>query len=300
MKSILWLMVLSFTIVSYGETNQEAALGKRFGELTQSVERKEKTHEEIRPELIDIMKQLLELSEKSKNVDEMASTYASATMFAKSVGDKEFETYVDGKIKGLIGKYPNHPKVIHLEISELTLRQAPPLEVLPVIDRCLKINPKDQSCQLLRSQYLKDYEAPKCLGEDISPRLGLFVAVEKPSQIFTKKMVAGDRTLYIENQSKFDKRDIEFLSVQKGEFGQPEIFVQFSGQGKQKFADVTKKNIGNSIAWVLDDQILSAPVISNTITGGAARITLGATYARDANNFLKKACAKITVTKYKP
>jgi protein-export membrane protein SecD len=53
----------------------------------------------------------------------------------------------------------------------------------------------------------------------------------------------------------------------------PEVNFRFDSVGGKKFGEVTKANIGRPFAIVLDDKIISAPVIQSAILGGAGRIT---------------------------
>ena len=55
--------------------------------------------------------------------------------------------------------------------------------------------------------------------------------------------------------------------------GAPEIDLHLTNQGKQQFAEVTRKNIGRRLAIIVDGQISSAPVIREAIVGGDVSIT---------------------------
>lgn len=55
--------------------------------------------------------------------------------------------------------------------------------------------------------------------------------------------------------------------------GQPQVQIQFTGEGAKKFGDITKRNLGNVVAIVLDNQIVSAPVVQSEIVNGTAVIT---------------------------
>ncbi len=55
--------------------------------------------------------------------------------------------------------------------------------------------------------------------------------------------------------------------------GQPVVSFEFDGVGARRFADVTTQNVGKPFAIVLDDKIISAPVIREPITGGAGQIS---------------------------
>ena len=47
---------------------------------------------------------------------------------------------------------------------------------------------------------------------------------------------------------------------------EPYVSLEFTEEGKQLFAEATKNNIGKQIAIVLDDEIVSAPVVNTEIT----------------------------------
>lgn len=55
--------------------------------------------------------------------------------------------------------------------------------------------------------------------------------------------------------------------------GQPQVQLQFTGEGTRYFADITKRNIGKPVAIALDNQIISAPVVQTEIANGTAVIT---------------------------
>ena len=55
--------------------------------------------------------------------------------------------------------------------------------------------------------------------------------------------------------------------------GKPAISLQFTKSGGEKFADITGRNIGKPIPIVLDNDIVSAPVVQEKITGGSAQIS---------------------------
>lgn len=55
--------------------------------------------------------------------------------------------------------------------------------------------------------------------------------------------------------------------------GQPIVNIHFNSLGAKKFADVTKNNIGKPFAIVLDNKVLTAPVIRSVILDGRAEIS---------------------------
>lgn len=55
--------------------------------------------------------------------------------------------------------------------------------------------------------------------------------------------------------------------------GKPSVSIQFNEEGSKKFEDITGKNINQPLAIVLDQNIVSAPVVQEKIVGGKAQIS---------------------------
>ena len=55
--------------------------------------------------------------------------------------------------------------------------------------------------------------------------------------------------------------------------GEPIVSFKFNNTGARKFAQVTQENVGRPFAIVLDDEVISAPVIREPITGGSGQIS---------------------------
>ena len=55
--------------------------------------------------------------------------------------------------------------------------------------------------------------------------------------------------------------------------GQPVVSFKFDSIGGKKFGEATKNNIGERLAIVLDNEVISAPVIQGAILGGSGVIT---------------------------
>lgn len=53
----------------------------------------------------------------------------------------------------------------------------------------------------------------------------------------------------------------------------PIASFRFNGRGTRRFAHVTEENVGKPFAIVLDDRVISAPVIREPITGGSVQIS---------------------------
>ena len=83
-------------------------------------------------------------------------------------------------------------------------------------------------------------------------------------------IVSGDELT--DAQPGFDQRTSE-----------PIVSFKFNTSGARKFAQVTQENIGRPFAIVLDDEVISAPVIREPILGGSGQIS-GSFTVESANN----------------
>ena len=72
--------------------------------------------------------------------------------------------------------------------------------------------------------------------------------------------------------ARFDQRTSE-----------PIVSFKFNTSGARKFAQVTQENVGRPFAIVLDDEVISAPVIREPILGGSGQIS-GSFTVESANN----------------
>jgi SecD/SecF fusion protein len=69
--------------------------------------------------------------------------------------------------------------------------------------------------------------------------------------------------------------------MSRGNLGEPVINFTFNSKGASIFADITRENVGNRLAIVLDGELYSAPVIRTEILGGSGEIS-GSFDAREA------------------
>ena len=65
--------------------------------------------------------------------------------------------------------------------------------------------------------------------------------------------------------------------------GRPAVNFRFNTSGARKFGDYTLDNIGAPFAIVLDDEVISAPVIQSHIPGGSGIITGNFTVEESTN-----------------
>ncbi len=70
-----------------------------------------------------------------------------------------------------------------------------------------------------------------------------------------------------------DGRHIQSANAAKSYTGQPVIRIAMNQQGSQAWKTMTSNNIGKAIAIVIDDHVLTCPVVHGAITGGETEIS---------------------------
>lgn len=66
---------------------------------------------------------------------------------------------------------------------------------------------------------------------------------------------------------------INNINISKAEVDGNNVTIYFNFTGSKKWADLTKKSIGNQLAFVIDNQIYSLPLINGEIRNGMAIIS---------------------------
>ena len=69
------------------------------------------------------------------------------------------------------------------------------------------------------------------------------------------------------------KKSLVSFSNTQGASNKPVVNLEFTKQGLKKFADITTRNINKPIAIFLDNQLLTAPIVSEAILNGRAVIS---------------------------
>ena len=96
-------------------------------------------------------------------------------------------------------------------------------------------------------------------------------------QFFEEQEIPATKTASASSQlvpTDLTGADLQSAQVQfDSQTGKPAVGLQFTNDGGKKFADLTGKNVGKPLYIVLDNQIVSAPTVSEQISGGQAQIT---------------------------
>lgn len=113
-------------------------------------------------------------------------------------------------------------------------------------------------------------------GSDPDARAGVgnkvIPSIDEPGSYYTVEaapVVTGEEL--VDAQPAFDQN------------GRPAVNFRFNTSGARKFGDYTAENIGQPFAIVLDDEVISAPVIQSHIPGGSGIITGNFTVEESTN-----------------
>ena len=101
----------------------------------------------------------------------------------------------------------------------------------------------------------------------LPPESELLNSAQAPKQpyVIEKRVLVSGAEL-TDAQAGFDQRS-----------GEPIVSFKFSTSGSRKFAVATQENVGRPFAIILDNEVISAPVIREPIIGGSGQISGGFT-----------------------
>ena len=104
-----------------------------------------------------------------------------------------------------------------------------------------------------------------------------------PGVMFLPSERPGERVAVRRNVAVDGKNLTNARAGQDSRTGEWVVNFTFDGTGTRRFADITRANVGRPFAIVLDDKVISAPVIREPITGGQGQIS-GSFSVRTAND----------------
>jgi protein-export membrane protein SecD len=70
-----------------------------------------------------------------------------------------------------------------------------------------------------------------------------------------------------------ERADVNMQNARGGGISEPTVLLQFNSEGKDLFAEITKRNLGKPVAIYLDNELISAPTVQAEIVDGRAEIT---------------------------
>lgn len=92
-----------------------------------------------------------------------------------------------------------------------------------------------------------------------------------------------EQTINVERRAPITGDMLENATPSFDQGGQPVISFRLNNSGGRRFCELTRKNVNKPFAIVLDNEVLSAPVIREPICGGQGQISGGFTVA-EAND----------------
>lgn len=96
----------------------------------------------------------------------------------------------------------------------------------------------------------------------------------KSQHILFLKKTAQSEQQWINTQlsgKQLKSSDVQFDNTT----GMAQVGLEFNDEGKQLFADITKRNVGKPVGIFLDGEVITAPKVNEEITGGRAVIEGG-------------------------
>ncbi len=95
--------------------------------------------------------------------------------------------------------------------------------------------------------------------------------------------------LLVEKQAVMTGDSLANAFMGRDQYGRPDVKLEFTREGAVTFSNITGANVGQRLAIMLDDEVFSAPVIQERISGGEAQISgsFSADQARDLATVLR-------------
>lgn len=120
------------------------------------------------------------------------------------------------------------------------------------------------------SEMLASPEVKKAFPDNLQFRWSYGVEKEENGHkmygLYAIKMPSG-------NEAKIDGRHIQSANAAKSYTGQPVIRIAMTRQGNHEWKVMTTNNVGKAIAIVIDDHVITCPVVNGAITGGETEIS---------------------------
>jgi preprotein translocase subunit SecD len=98
--------------------------------------------------------------------------------------------------------------------------------------------------------------------------------VPPPGDVFLEQEGQNDAKIAVRRRVEVDGANLSDASAgQNSQTGEWVVNFTFDSVGTRRFADVSSHNVGHRFAIVLDNKVISAPVIREAITGGSGQIS---------------------------
>jgi preprotein translocase subunit SecD len=109
-----------------------------------------------------------------------------------------------------------------------------------------------------------------------SPVFQIRLVLEAPSGDSEPMTIVSKEAQEVVNVQKLvllDQTALKSAGVRTDEFGHARIEVTFTAEGRKRFAKITREQVGQRLAIIIDDRLYCAPTIRTEIPGGKAEIS---------------------------
>jgi preprotein translocase subunit SecD len=103
---------------------------------------------------------------------------------------------------------------------------------------------------------------------------------------------AHNEVLNVQDAVLIDQTAVKTAKLQKDSLDRPQITIVFTDDGRERFAEVTRENIGKRLGIVIGGQLYSAPTIMSEISGGKVNIS-GSFSEMEARDLVKRINASL-------
>jgi hypothetical protein len=261
---------------------EEAKLAERMLAIVETVTDSKTKFEDQLPAMVSLYRDMIDLYEKENDVKDLVSTYSAAlaltpTLKTFGVTDQAFVQKVNQGVEQLPIKYPNDAKVYGLLGFYLSVINAGQEPIIAAYKQCLILDAKNQACRKSYDLWVQIYTQARCLGSDLNAHnFGLYLGSAIKTSGLVEIKSNDEKIYYVEAHPKIEARDVDYVSSIKGEFDQPELNIHLTSDGQKRVGELTRSNIGKTLAIVLNDKVLSAPIIQGEINTDSIRVTSGA------------------------
>lgn len=262
-------------------SSEDAALSRNLIDALVPVVEKEKKYADQLPLITSVFNKALDQGKKENDPEKLARLYSVArphlgTLEAQEIEDPAFAKRVDQIIRQFPVKHPDSAKAWGTLGHYLSTKRASPLETIGAFKHCIQLNGDDWFCRKSYDAVAEKYTQPYCLGADVARSFGIYLE--------------GHRKV-----PRLASSDIDSVTYGKDDFGQETFSVLLKEGGKTIFDELTRKNRGKKMFFMLHDKVLMAPVIMEEIISGNILISTGPDSKNSADK--ESICKKTTAQK---
>ena len=125
-------------------------------------------------------------------------------------------------------------------------------------------------------------------GSTNSPVFQIPLAIDAPSgDSELMSIVSSKEAVNVRKEVLLDESALKSAKAVTDKQGSTQIELTFSGEGRKRFAEATRKNVGRRLAIIGAGRLYCAPMIRSEISGGKA-IIVGFSSEREAKDLAAK------------